>query len=368
MATIHAILARIRSAATCHRSARSGDWSSGQGCARRVGHGSECASSPNGGPPPGERAEKSAPFRACDPVAWLAPAVVWVFAICLVAPTSRAADSAAALQKLAALPSTNNIHHQVKHCALCHQTGRGGIDPKKTHFGNNFRAGCICHYNDPGDLRHPTDVAPTAAMEPRLKDIFPLTDGKMTCVTCHSFELLCAKEKPDFGSLRGGPYTDRISFCFRCHDAKEYARLNPHNQLDASGKIIEEKCLYCHLRKPDESSANFKSVLLIGDLEKLCLGCHQVGDLHPANKPHFVQPDLEYLLRMKILEKQYGVVLPLGENGKLTCITCHNPHEAGAIPDKVAGSKGAGSQFRQRLPKTLCAECHWHSIENPQRK
>ncbi len=280
------------------------------------------------------------------------------------AQTSHAADSAAALKKLAALPDTTNIHHQVKYCALCHQTGPRGIESAKLHFGNNYRAGCACHFNTPGGLCHPADVAPPTAMQPRFKDLFPLPDGKMTCVTCHSFEILCAKEKPDYPSLRGGPYTDRISFCFRCHDEKQYERLNPHNQLDDAGRIVEEKCLYCHTRKPDEASASFKSVLLIGDLEKLCLDCHQVGDKHPANKPHFVQPDLEYQLRMRMLEKQYGVVLPMGEHGKLTCITCHNPHEAGAIPDKVAGSKGAGAQFRQRLPKILCAECHWHSISN----
>jgi hypothetical protein len=280
---------------------------------------------------------------------------------------SRAADRLSAPKSLADLPSTTNIHHQAQYCALCHQTGPSGVIPSKLHFGNNYRAGCACHYNTPGDLRHPTDVIPPDAIRLKAKDLFPLPDGRMTCISCHSFAVLCAKEKPYFSSLRGGPYTDRTSFCFRCHDEKQYERLNPHHQLDAAGKIVEEKCLYCHTKKPDEAHANFKSVVLIGDLEKLCLGCHNVGDRHPANKPHFVQPDLEYQLRMRILEKQYGIVLPLGENGKLTCITCHNPHESGAIPEKVAGSKGAGSKFRQRLPNVLCAECHWHSISNPAR-
>jgi hypothetical protein len=65
---------------------------------------------------------------------------------------------------------------------------------------------------------------------------------------------------------------------------------------------------------------------------------------------------------MRKLESQYGVILPVDENGKLTCITCHNPHEAGAIPKTLAGAKGAGEKLRHRLPKVLCAECHWHPI------
>lgn len=263
------------------------------------------------------------------------------------------------------LPSTTNIHHQTQFCTLCHQSGSNGILLPKARFGNNYRAGCGCHYNTPGNMHHPFDVQVPETMRPKVKDLFPLTDGSITCISCHSFEILCAKEKPGDSSLRGAPYQDRITFCFRCHDERQYERLNPHHQLDATGRIVEEKCLYCHTRKPDEARANFKSIRLVGDLEKLCEGCHNIGDKHPAGKPHHVRPDLEYQLRMRMLEKQYGIILPLDENGKLTCITCHNPHEAGVIPQTVAASKGAGEVFRHRLPKILCAECHWHSISTP---
>lgn len=265
------------------------------------------------------------------------------------------------------LPITTDIHHSTKHCQLCHETGPKGPNRSRIKFGVDFRAGCACHYETPGDLRHPTDVAPADAMRARMPGTFPLTEGKASCVTCHSFEVLCAPEKPPVSSLRGAPYADRTAFCFRCHDDKQYERLNPHHQLDEAGRIVTEKCLYCHVKKPDETRATLSSVKLIGGMEMLCRGCHNLGEAHPAGKPHYVKPDLEYLLRMRQIEKQYGIILPLGEDGRITCITCHNPHDAGVIPKPLPAAKGAGENLRHRLPNVLCAECHWHGVGTPDR-
>jgi hypothetical protein len=144
--------------------------------------------------------------------------------------------------------------------------------------------------------------------------------------------------------------------------------LNPHNQRDKSGRIVEEKCLFCHTKRPDEQSATYSSVKLIGGVEMLCQGCHNISDRHPAGKPHFVKPNLVYQVRMRTLERQYGIVLPLDEKGKITCVTCHNPHEALVIPQTLPGSKGAGESLRHRLPKNLCSECHWHTLATPGRE
>ena len=298
------------------------------------------------------------------------PSLPWgisigLFLLGLCLPCIHAAGQNSLPLSLGDLPKTTNIHHQTQYCILCHQSRPDGVLLPKARFGNNYRAGCGCHYDTPRSLHHPFDVPLPEAMRPKAKDLFPLSDGKITCISCHSFANLCSPEDPRESSLRGAPYQDRITFCFRCHDARDYERLNPHHQIDAAGKPVEEKCLYCHTQKPDEARADFKSIKLIGDLEKLCQGCHNMTDTHPAGKAHYVRPDLEYQLRMRQIEKQFGIVLPLDENGKLTCITCHNPHEAGVIPETVPGSKGAGEVLRQRLPKVLCAECHWHSIEAP---
>ena len=282
-----------------------------------------------------------------------------------VIPVPPPANTANTLENI---PNNVNVHFQTQYCSLCHETKINEILPNKLRFGNNLKAGCRCHYNNPGDLRHPTDVPLLKSMQAKTQELFPLSDGNITCISCHSFKILCAKEKPAVSSLRGAPYKDRTAFCFRCHEEQEYAQLNPHKQLDESGKIISEKCLFCHIKKPDETHANFNSIKLIGGLEMLCQGCHNVSDKHPAGKPHMVKPPLIYQVRMRKIESDYGIILPLDENGKLTCITCHNPHDAGVIPSTLPGAKGAGEKLRHRLPKTLCAECHWHPLSNPTRK
>ncbi len=288
--------------------------------------------------------------------------VLWSFS-----PSRRAAETISVPPSLANLPDTVNIHHQAQYCPLCHKTGPHGPLPSEVRFESDFRTGCRCHYNTPGDLRHPTDVALPEAMRAKNQEAFPIYDGKVTCISCHAFAVLCAQENPHISSLRGAPYPDRTAFCFRCHEAQQYARLNPHHQLDESGKIVSEKCLFCHPQKPDETRATFSSIKVIGGLGMLCQGCHNMGDQHPAGKPHFVKPTLEFQVRMRKLESQYGIVLPLDEKGRLTCITCHNPHEAGVIPKTLAGAKGAGEKLRHRLPKVLCSECHWHPISAPRR-
>jgi hypothetical protein len=302
------------------------------------------------------------------PRAWCA----WLYTGLLVLATAVgsgwAAEPIAVPASLADLPNTANIHHQANYCALCHQTGPQGLLPSSLRFGHDYQAGCRCHYLTPGDLRHPTDVAVPKAMQAKIPSGFPLRDGQITCVSCHTFKVLCAPSDPHISSLRGEPYPDRTGFCFRCHEAKQYERLNPHNQLDASGRMVADKCLFCHTQKPDETQATYTTIKLIGGVEMLCQGCHNVGDRHPAGKPHMVRPTLEYQVRMQALERQYGLVLPLDENGKLTCITCHNPHDAGVIPKTLAGAKGAGEKLRHRLPKVLCQECHWHPLSTPQRK
>ncbi len=268
---------------------------------------------------------------------------------------------------LASLPETTDIHHQTQYCPLCHQIGLNGPIPVRLHFGNDYQVGCRCHYRNPTDLRHPTDVAVPDTMRATIPGDFPLREGKITCISCHAFAVLCARENLHTSSLRGAPYPDRTAFCFRCHDEQQYARVNPHHQLDDSGNIVAQKCLFCHTQKPDETKATFSSIKLIGGLEMLCQGCHNISDKHPAGKPHLVRPTLEYQVRMRRLEAQYGIVLPLGENGRLTCITCHNPHETGVISKPLAGAKGAGEKLRHRLPKVFCAECHWHSLSAPNR-
>ena len=58
--------------------------------------------------------------------------------------------------------------------------------------------------------------------------------------------------------------------------------------------------------------------------------------------------------------EKIGVKLPLYKN-RVTCATCHNPHESGVI-EHAAAAKGAGNKKRLRLPgdniMMICLGCH----------
>lgn len=79
---------------------------------------------------------------------------------------------------------------------------------------------------------------------------------------------------------------------------------------------------------------------------------------HAGNFDHMVKPSARMLSVMKNMEEKFGIILPLDSEGKMTCATCHNPHDTGVIPPESPASKGAGSKYRHRLPERLCIECH----------
>ena len=154
------------------------------------------------------------------------------------------------------------------------------------------------------------------------------------------------------------PYVPQKNVCSRCHKKNGYRIFDPHVQLNPSGSVMKEKCLYCHKSKPDVNMASFEDVELIDDLKFICQRCHGSFTKHPAGISHFVQPSKIIFRRMIDMQIAYNIILPLDYEGKLTCITCHNPHEKGVIPDYRASAKGAGNKYRHRLANILCQSCH----------
>ena len=82
---------------------------------------------------------------------------------------------------------------------------------------------------------HPVDIIPSDDKKPMIPDDLPLLEGKLVCSTCHDMYLQCQDddqtEALNRRFLRGAPYMKRTALCFRCHDEKKYARLDPHNQI-----------------------------------------------------------------------------------------------------------------------------------------
>lgn len=267
---------------------------------------------------------------------------------------------------LADLAEDTNLHFDQKYCTQCHETvPEKGVDTL-LRFDGNLRQLCRCHYNTRGRCPHPADIQPSQIMKTRIPADLPLKNGRICCTTCHDVYLQCRDSDIDRlfpkgdAFLRGAPFSNKTTQCFRCHDKEQYGMLNPHDQLDGSGKIIVERCLYCHVEKPDEKKAGYKDVKLVGDLEMLCVRCHGrvKANRQSLHATHIRKPSAQVLAGIVQAEKTFKTTLPLDAEGKVTCVTCHNPHEKGVIPATKPAAKGASEPFKQRTPGNMCIACH----------
>ncbi len=252
-----------------------------------------------------------------------------------------------------------NIHYTGRFCSECHEkTPVEGGDPF-LKFNGDYQLLCRCHHGMSPGYCHPLDIVQASVEKIKISDGFPRKDGQFTCNTCHDVYRQCQKRLFERQSLRGAPYPRKTDFCYQCHDRTDYQKLNAHHQIAANGELNTRMCLYCHAKKPDEKNATYKEVTFIGDIKTLCRRCHQINGNHSGNFDHTaVKPSAEALKRMDAMKAQYDIILPLTKDGKMTCITCHNPHQKGVIAADKPSAKGADSKFRHRLPGKLCIACH----------
>jgi hypothetical protein len=258
------------------------------------------------------------------------------------------------------LNENTNLHFTGKYCTECHERipERGG-DPYLKYNGDYQRLCNRCHQGMSPGYCHPLEIdVASGSVLPRPTG-FSLQDGKFNCSTCHDIYRQCVKRRFDRYTLRGAPYPRKTDFCYRCHRKKEYQALNAHLQIREDGELDVRMCLYCHETKPDEKTATYKDVTFIGDSRALCRRCHPVEGNHPGNFDHMAgAPSARALKNMMMMEKRFGIILPMARDGKMTCITCHNPHTKGVIAVDKPSAKGADSKHRERLPGRLCIECH----------
>ncbi len=271
-------------------------------------------------------------------------------------------------------------HWKNKACHVCHdETGRP--DKNNLRIRNVDKVCSTCH-----DARfdhsyiHPIGVRPSKAMLKNMnknyKQVLEKTGGKLGCISCHDIAVQCQAEKtgqhltnPRF--FRLGPFKTRSQPCYFCHDKKQYQRLDPHDQIDAKGKIRKNKCRICH----DGSYADLSKAKSIKDvsfnaeknnLSSMCWGCH-VWTPHPGGQfsffksskgpNHLIKPPEHILKTLRKTEREKKIVFPLEPaSGKIFCGTCHNPHEKGVIKNTRA-AKGADSRRRLRTDN-ICHSCH----------
>ena len=223
---------------------------------------------------------------------------------------------------------------------------------------------------------HPTGMPVPKDMQKRLAKPFAAAveraRGSISCITCHDVPITCLPERAGERGLnprffRGGPYRERSALCYQCHDPAQYARLNPHEQVEKDGKRREASCHVCHDSVPDSSKARGMADVdftVKGDLSSLCTGCHAVKP-HPGGfsfttqgvPDHLRVPSARVRDRMRSMERSNNVALPLDPaTGKVFCGTCHNPHARGVV-QRAAAARGAEEKNRLRMPE-MCGNCH----------
>jgi hypothetical protein len=74
-------------------------------------------------------------------------------------------------------------------------------------------------------------------------------------------------------------------------------------------------------------------------------------------RTHFLAtPSAKTLNNMNKAEEWFYVILPIVPRGRITCSTCHNPHQDGVI-QHTAAARGADAKSRLRLTN-ICFACH----------
>lgn len=256
----------------------------------------------------------------------------------------------------------NGSNHRA--CVFCHRSS----DPSASKTPQPFASGvdlssfCLdCHHYE--NDHHPINIIPGKEYAKSAMSSFPLFEGQIRCLTCHQAHAGPGQKNlgEPFQLLRGGPYADVREQCFKCHYQERYADINPHVMLNRDNTIRKIKgqpvCLLCHSETPDPAG-DPENVRYKAGVSFLCWRCH-ASMMGTFMGKHFDKsPKRATMESLKTTEILQGVLLPLSIDGRLTCSTCHNPHQEGVILN-FAAKAGADAHRRLRMPKDqLCSACH----------
>jgi predicted CXXCH cytochrome family protein len=221
-----------------------------------------------------------------------------------------------------------NPHNEMV-CLRCHASDVSFEEPNDdlSLKGGDPVGLCLKCHGDIISVHHPQRVQVTV----EVPDYLPVGEGNsITCLTCHylhekdmSAHLLRSSEI--------GNYKSRIDICYECH-IDNFKRISPHRS-----EVEGMSCLICHRDTPTIKDTRDTVTLVNKNIDRLCNFCHNIKeDEHPVNVDTSI----------KISEK-----LPRTVDGKVICITCHDPH----------GTTGTINFLRERYVNDL----EYGKYENP---
>ncbi len=280
-----------------------------------------------------------------------------------------------------------NPHGDSQLCTSCHTSPAGGRETLR-HGGNTSPLCESCHDGKRAAREpHAVNLVPSATMVQRISPDFPLESGLLTCLSCHDVTRDCKAGQPaatfNHNLLRGARVSGPLVFCFHCHAPESYRPFNAHDQLQA-GKPKTEACGWCHegVPEPNSSLREDAAYELRTKSADVCRNCHVVAQGHPVVSHMNAAPPAEMMWYMSAREMQPKMRLPLeqlleyarasrrsprsiplDENGRITCYSCHNPHEKGLLSEWNSRSIGAepkqATNHRLRVREgKLCVICH----------
>lgn len=219
---------------------------------------------------------------------------------------------------------------------------------------------------------------------------WPLDDGRLACLTCHDMKRHCSttvtrpSDNPTL--LRAHRPDEPMHFCTQCHKADASWRMSPHQNLDEAGRIVESSCNFCHTQTPALASNGIRrgSPMLHTEDSQLCLTCHtrhwDVSPLGHVDRP--VPDEIRRAMVAREMTTERGeadaveaasrpggldldrepTTMPLAQ-GRVTCYTCHNPHQAGLFPahsplGAVSREENDAHAALRVSSMELCLMCH----------
>jgi predicted CXXCH cytochrome family protein len=203
-------------------------------------------------------------------------------------------------------------------------------------------------------------------------------NGIITCQTCHKVH-----NNPLKKPLLLIENDEKSTLCLTCHPDKQSVTNTKHNLMRSAPreKNLEGKtaaqagiCSACHLpHRPARKLTGKRDFST-----QLCMSCHGkgtvaekkgfIGSAHPLNVNPFNNEythsgisviDVDKNKLMLPLFNKFGVQ---DKNGKMTCSTCHNPHESQMDATKRNATKHVNNDqatyFLRKQAPGICGECH----------